>query len=247
MLIPVFTNPVLIAAAIIPAVVLLISVYRLDKLEKEPVSLLVRLVLLGIFATGMSVFTERLGNVLIPLFADNGTILYNILMNFVVVALSEEGCKYFLLYRSTWHDPAFNCRFDAVVYAVFVSLGFALWENILYVLMYGMKTALVRAITAVPGHACFGVFMGMWYGNAKKYEGYGRMKQCRICQRMTLLIPVLLHGTYDYIASYDDPGTAWVFVIFVVWMFVTAFVLLRRLSKADRYISGYKDVDYWIH
>ena len=46
------------------------------------------------------------------------------------------------------------------VYAVFVSLGFALWENISYVLHFGFQTAIVRSLTAIPGHACFGVFMG---------------------------------------------------------------------------------------
>ena len=95
-------------------------------------------------------------------------------MYFGVVAFSEEGAKYFLLKRRTWNSAAFNCQFDGVVYAVFVSLGFALWENISYVLMYGLSTALVRAVTAVPGHACFGVFMGVWYGLAKRLHGRER-------------------------------------------------------------------------
>lgn len=85
---------------------------------------------------------------------------YNVLLYFVVVALSEEGFKYLLLKKRTWYSSEFNCQFDGVVYAVFVALGFALWENISYVLMYGLGTAAVRAVTAVPGHACFGVFMG---------------------------------------------------------------------------------------
>ena len=70
---------------------------------------------------------------------------YNAIMYFGIVAFSEEGAKYFLLRRRTWHSAAFNCQFDGVVYAVFVALGFALWENISYVLMYGLSTALVRA------------------------------------------------------------------------------------------------------
>ena len=72
---------------------------------------------------------------------------YNAIMYFGIVAFSEEGAKYFLLRRRTWHSAAFNCQFDGVVYAVFVALGFALWENISYVLMYGLSTALVRAIS----------------------------------------------------------------------------------------------------
>ncbi len=76
---------------------------------------------------------------------------YNVLLYFVVVALSEEGFKYLLLKKRTWYSSEFNCQFDGVVYAVFVALGFALWENISYVLMYGLGTAAIRAVTAVPG------------------------------------------------------------------------------------------------
>ena len=46
-----YTNPILIAAAVIPAIFLLVHVYRADKLEKEPAPLLISLVLYGIAAT----------------------------------------------------------------------------------------------------------------------------------------------------------------------------------------------------
>ena len=88
--------------------------------------------------------------------------LYQIILYFVIVAIAEESSKYFFLKKRTWNNPEFNCQYDGVVYAVFVSLGFALWENINYVLSYGFSTAIVRAITAIPGHACFGVFMGVF-------------------------------------------------------------------------------------
>ena len=46
-----YTNPILIAAAVLPAIFLLVHVYRADKLEKEPAPLLISLVLYGIAAT----------------------------------------------------------------------------------------------------------------------------------------------------------------------------------------------------
>ena len=169
-----YTNPILIAAAVIPAVFLLVHVYRADKLEKEPAPLLISLVLYGIAATFIALLLERFGSWLLGQYFPENSTPYNVLMYFGVVAFSEEGAKYFLLKRRTWNSAAFNCQFDGVVYAVFVSLGFALWENISYVLMYGLSTALVRAVTAVPGHACFGVFMGVWYGLAKRLHGQGK-------------------------------------------------------------------------
>ena len=181
-----YTNPILIAAAVIPAVFLLVHVYRADKLEKEPAPLLISLVLYGIAATFIALLLERFGSWLLGRYFPENSTPYNVLMYFGVVAFSEEGAKYFLLKRRTWNSAAFNCQFDGVVYAVFVSLGFALWENISYVLMYGLSTALVRAVTAVPGHACFGVFMGGWYGLAKRLHGQGKDGASKLCRVLAL-------------------------------------------------------------
>ena len=46
-----YMNPILIAAAVVPAVFLLIRVYRADRLEPEPSGLLLSLILRGVFAT----------------------------------------------------------------------------------------------------------------------------------------------------------------------------------------------------
>ena len=156
----------------------------------------------------------------------------------MVVAVSEEGFKYLLLKWRTWRSPFFNCQFDGVVYAVFVSLGFALWENIGYVLRYGLGTALLRAVTAVPGHACFGVFMGVWYGLAKKYASLGLTGRARLCRLLCLLLPALLHGAYDFIASYDTTQYAWGFAAFVAALFLVSFLLVKRASRRDEYLSG---------
>lgn len=224
---------ILIVAAVIPAVYLMIRVYRADRLEKEPTGMLLGLLLFGIISTSLAGLTEELGDaVLKELFPDGG-LSYQLLLYVVVVALSEEGFKYLLLRIRTWKSPNFNCQFDGVVYAVFVSLGFALWENIAYVMYYGFGTAIARAITAVPGHACFGVFMGIWYGVAKRYELAGYVEESKRSRRLALLIPVLLHGAYDFIASMESELMSIVFLIFVGWMFRTALNLVKKASAED--------------
>ena len=238
-----FTNPILIAAAIIPAIFLLVHVYRADKLEKEPAPLLISLVLYGIAATFIALVLERLGSWILGQYFEENSTTYNAIMYFGVVAFSEEGAKYFLLRRRTWNSAAFNCQFDGVVYAAFVSLGFALWENISYVLMYGFTTAIVRALTAVPGHACFGVFMGVWYGLAKRLHGQGRDGASKLCRVLALLLPAFLHGCYDFIASIESVHYGWLFAAFVGVMFLLAFILVKRQAKHDRYINNY-DAEY---
>ena len=224
---------ILIVAAVVPAVYLLIRVYRADRLEKEPAGLLISLVVLGIASTALAGIAEELGEeLLLELFPEEG-LAFNILLYFVVVAVSEEGFKYLLLKIRTWKSPQFNCQFDGVVYAVFVSLGFALWENISYVLYYGFGTAVARAITAVPGHACFGVFMGVWYGVAKRYDLAGFAEESRRARRMSLMIPILLHGAYDFIATMESELMGIVFLAFVSWMFGAALKLVKKTSAAD--------------
>lgn len=232
-----YTNPILIAAAILPAVFLLIRVYRADKLEREPPLLLLSLIIYGIFATGLAMVTERAGDAVLSYFFAENALIYNAIMYFVVVAFSEEGFKYLLLKNRTWYSPAFNCRFDGVVYAVFVSLGFALWENIGYVVQYGLSTALLRAVTAVPGHACFGVFMGAWYGMAKGYDNMGRPGLSKLCRFMAFLLPAFMHGCYDFIATLPSMHYGWIFVGFIAVMFVIALLVIRNMSKHDRYIA----------
>ena len=229
----------LIAAAVLPAVVLLIYVYRHDRIEKEPRNLLLSLLLWGIVATFLAVLTESVGAVALAYLLPGGDSnpAYPFWMFFVVVALSEEGFKYLILKWRTWRSPQFNCRFDGVVYAVFVSLGFALWENIGYVMMYGVGAALARAITAVPGHACFGVFMGAYYGLAKRSANRDETAASRLWNFLALLVPTVIHGLYDYIAVNETESFSTTFVVFVLVVFVLAFVLVKQLSKRDEYIG----------
>ncbi len=230
-----FLHPILIAAAVIPAVLLMIRVYRSDRLEREPVGLLIGLILRGILATVIALIAERIGEAILAFFFDESSFLYRLLLCFVVVGGAEEGAKLLLLKWRTWRSPSFDCQFDGVVYAVFVSLGFALWENIGYVAMYGLGTALIRAVTAVPGHACFGVFMGMWYATARRYENNGWHEQSKRNLRRAFYIPLLLHGCYDCIAMSETQGFGLIFLAFVVCMFIAANLLLKKLSREDSY------------
>jgi RsiW-degrading membrane proteinase PrsW (M82 family) len=178
--------------------------------------------------------TEQLGDALLTGLFPQGGVIYDFILYFVVVALSEEGFKYLLLKLRTWKSPHFNCRFDGVVYAVFMSLGFALWENIAYVLEYGFATAVARALTAVPGHACFGVFMGVWYGEAKHLDLAGYPEESKKARRKALWIPILLHGAYDFIASLQSDWMIILFLGFVIWMFRAAVKMIRKSSAEDR-------------
>ena len=207
-------NGILIVAAVVPAIFLMVKVYQSDHLERESTEQLWRLVRAGIFSALIALVLERVFSTLLELMVPQNHPYYQVLLYFVVVAFSEEGAKYFMLRRTSWNSPEFNCQYDGVVYAVFVALGFALWENISYVLHYGFSTAIIRAVTAIPGHTCFGVFMGVFYGLARRSENGNDHDRSIAFRIAAVVIPALLHGAYDYIASTDT--TVWYFVGFIV-------------------------------
>ena len=229
-------NYILVMAAVVPAVFLMVKVYNSDHLEKESQELLGSLVKAGILSSLLALVEERILSYILDSSVARTSPYYNIILYFGIVAISEESSKFIFLVRNTWNNREFNCQYDGVVYAVFVSLGFALWENISYTLTYGLSTALIRAVTAIPGHACFGVFMGVFYGIAKKYD-YAHKRSMSIFYRsLSMVIPMLLHGAYDYIATMESQTGTWYYLAFIAVLFVISYVLVDKTSKMDQYI-----------
>ncbi len=232
----------LIALAILPAVALMIYIYKQDRLEQEPLRMIISLATLGVVSTFLAMITESVGMAVLGNLFSESSLAYRILLYFIVVGLSEEGFKYLVLKIGTWRSPEFNCKFDGVVYAVAVSLGFAVWENIKYVMTYGFATALVRAVTAVPGHACFGVIMGAWYGLAKRKQQQGWDSASRLARFMAVLLPTIIHGIYDFIATANTSSIH--FIMFVIIMFAVCFYTVKRLSADDKYHNDDQGEDY---
>lgn len=141
--------------------------------------------------------------------------------------------KFVLLKRSTWYHPAFNYRFDGIVYAVFVSLGFAAFENIQYVFQYGLSVALPRALLAVPGHMSFAVFMGLFYGRAKLCAAYDYRWGVKRNLVTGYLAAVFLHGVYDTCAMLGTSLATVLFLLFVAVMYLWVYRTLKREAATD--------------
>ncbi len=223
--------------AIIPSIILFIIVWRSDKIEKEPVGLLLKVFFFGaltvISAMVVGLFTQNI----VADFINEESLLFILIDNFLLTALVEEGGKYFVLKKTTWKHPAFNYLFDGVVYAVCASLGFATVENILYLLDAGIGTAIGRGLLSVPGHVIDAIYMGCYYGMAKLASVEGDNAKMKSSLIKALWIPVLLHGTYDFCLSSGYDSLLVVFFIFEIVLTVLAVKKLRKLSKEDRPIS----------
>jgi RsiW-degrading membrane proteinase PrsW (M82 family) len=225
---------VYILAAILPAVFLLHYIYCHDTIEPEPAGLLFLLALSGAAAALISSVLEGFGEWLLKRFLYQGDPLYTVLLAFLVVAVVEEGAKLFFLRRRTWNHPAFNYRFDGVVYSAFVSLGFAAFENVYYIFGYGLSVALPRALLAIPGHLSFAVFMGMYYGRARLQENRRHYAAASLNLWAGYLIAVALHGFYDACAMSGTAKATVIFLVFVLLMFAAAWRTIKRESETDR-------------
>ncbi|MGN1024436.1 MAG: PrsW family intramembrane metalloprotease [Lachnospiraceae bacterium] len=218
----------------IPAIILIAYIYHLDSVEREPIGLLAKLFIFGGLSTIGAGLLEELGQLIlvnIPGLARSSW--YSVLMYFVVVAVSEEGLKHLTLRRQTWYDPNFNFRFDGIVYSISVSLGFAAFENVMYILNFGLGVAPIRAVTAIPMHCITGIFMGHYYGQAKYAEYYHAWGRENFYWVLSMLVPVLLHGFYDFAASSEDTLLCTLFLIYVVVLDIVAFLSVRRYARED--------------
>ena len=232
-------SPFLLLAALVPAAFLMVQVYRLDRIEKEPAGLLLKLVLFGalsgLAAGAIEGALTRLLDVTL-----GGGMLRLVLENFLAVALVEEACKRWVVLKFAWRHPAFDYRFDAVVYCVFSALGFAALENILYVAEYGFAVAVSRALLSVPGHCFFAVYMGIYLGQAKMAERAMQRYYIELPDetpgqylRASLLVPTLLHGFWDFSLSVGGWLMTILFYLFVLAFFIDAYRKLRFAAGSD--------------
>lgn len=186
---------ILLAAALLPAVLLWIYIVRQDP-QPEPTGQLAKAVMYGVaICIPVALLEIVIQHVL---FGEEPTTLFGTTIDaFFVAALPEEGFKLLALWLFLRHNPYFDEHFDGIVYAVCVGLGFAALENVFYILgeeENWMSVAISRALLAVPGHYAFGVLMGYYYSIYHFVEHSPRTAAC------VLLVPVLAHGVYDALA-----------------------------------------------
>ena len=218
----------LILAALIPPAVLLLVIYRMDKIEQEPPRMMMGLFFKGLLAMFPILVLELLASQFVDFFPWS-YLGYLFLAYFCIPGFIEEGVKYRVLKKNTWNDPNFNFRFDAVVYSVFVSLGFAAVENVMYVLSNGFSTAVLRAIFSIPGHAMFGVVMGVGVGTAKWLEVLGQRQQAQSELKKAFLTAAILHGLYDFLLV----GFGWIFYPYFIGLVIYVVRLLKKSAKND--------------
>ncbi len=222
--------------ALLPGFLIIVYIFRKDRMEQEPISLIIKLIVLGAVSCIPAAFLEGQVEKVMPAYPE-GSFMYAFTTAFFSAALIEETCKFLFMRLGSWKNNNFNCTFDGVVYGVATAIGFACLENVTYVMYGGIQVALTRAVLAVPLHAFCGAFMGAFYGRARQQRVNRRRGRARVMQLEGLGVAMLVHGTYDTFAMWDSNTAYVLLLVFVGFMYVIAVRMVNRLSAEDEWIS----------
>lgn len=231
----------LFGAAVVPSLLILWFFLSRDH-HPEPRAVLLRTFWYGVLITvpagllevGLSSAAEPLG--LSPVAASLNSA-------FLGAALCEESLKFLIVYHYCRRHAAFDEPMDGIIYGVTASLGFATLENVLYVASNGVEVAVMRALLAVPGHACWGALMGYYIGQAQFGPAMHRNRHLALA----LGLPMALHGLYDFPLMWLDraagdasPALPWVWLplatLAIGWRL--ALRHLRQLHRDQRLAAG---------
>lgn len=226
-------NYLIILLTVLPIIFIGFYFYYKDTL-KEPKKILQKLFLSGILSGIIVIVVSIIILSIFPsiLNIQNANFFKTFLYSFILVALIEELAKFFMIYKISYNHKEFDQAYDILLYSVFVGLGFACFENFLYVGSNdnSIFVAIFRGITAIPAHACFQTFMGYYLSLSKQNE-----KKKKKYLKLSIIVPIILHGTYDFLLLSGNILLVCLFLIFLVSMFIITILKVKELVKIDEY------------
>ncbi|MCM3596979.1 glutamic-type intramembrane protease PrsW [Metabacillus idriensis] len=207
----------IISAGIAPGLAILSYFYLKDQYDSEPFYMVFRSFVFGALLVFPIMFIQYV-------LEEEKVFDSGLMLAFVSSGLLEEFFKWFILIVTIYPHVHFDEHYDGIVYGVASSLGFATLENILYLIGNGLEFAIGRALLPVSSHALFGVIMGYYLGKGK----FSLISEKKKWILLSLMLPVLLHGLYDYILVAHE---LWPFYM-VPFMFFLWWFALHKAKKA---------------
>ena len=219
----------LLILAIAPVATIILWIYLKDKYDKEPIRVLSKFFILGILVSTLAIYAEEI-LIKTNIFTGKINIFY---MSFIVAGVVEEGLKELVLIPNLLKEKSFNERLDGIIYSVFLSLGFATIENIIYILFEDQTSAfevgVIRSIISVPAHMMFAVIMGYYIS---KYRFTSSKAKKRKYLTLSIVLPILLHGVFDFILMIQYRWSIIVFIVYIVYLWKSS------LDKLDEYTNN---------
>jgi RsiW-degrading membrane proteinase PrsW (M82 family) len=224
-------------SGVVPALIAMWMIDRLDAKRPEPPRTRRRVVLVGMVSVIPAmilelVLSKGVGTLIEPQLTYQGSSF----QAFVVAAGVEEACKIGVVYWVVWRRPEFDERMDGIVYASRAGLGFALVENVMCLLgQQSLQGEIIvwveRALLAIPGHAMWTGMIGAMAAR-RRFDGKG------LGLLGGYLLAVAFHGAYDlsvflqqplHLEGRDRIGHA--LLLAPIALTVLAFFVLRSMAR----------------
>jgi len=243
--------------SVVPGVFILWLVYWRKHKDKAYLNFVAKFVLFGMLGVPVVAILEYLIMWLFGLIESNlqgmpfvfNLILESFFQSFFVASLTEEGFKFLLAYTIKI-QPGREVPYSIVIYSLAGALGLATFENMMYILSVGIGgsifltgfTTVFRALLSVPLHSCTGILIGTSVARRK-------MRFEKINFFWMLLMPILLHGIYDFFTImptlyYTETQQTWIFFfpIFSVATVVYGIYYARKQAIGLLSNGGYSSV-----
>ena len=217
----------LLIISIAPSIAFLMWIYFKDKYEKEPIKFLAKLFFIGVLISIPAIVIE---DILLKINIKNEYISLAYIA-FIVAASTEEILKAIVLITYTLKSRNYTEKLDGIVYSIFITLGFATVENIIYIFYENylnlFEIGLSRALISIPAHIMFAINMG-YYLSMYKFNSQSKYKN-RIYLLKTIVIPIILHGFFDFILMLNSKWSTILFILYLVYLWKIS------LDKLDIY------------
>ena len=257
-----FNSPVFIyLATILPPILIGILIWQSDKFP-EPGKFLVTAFLLGVAIDLPLYFLIILAeDHLAPFLGlnleeinlwregkqeDNAIFPYGsfAFLHFFRAAFLEEGLKFALLIFICVKLEALDEPLDAIVYGAAIGLGYAAMENIGYLHQpdgWTLEMAKNRYYPLIM-HCGFGVVMG-WLLSQNLFGEISKFKR-RFMLILSLAIPVLFHGIYNFYRTADTFPILTIFLIIGIIYWARREQMKKITENEDKSLIENSDVAY---
>jgi len=170
-------------------------------------------------------------------------------------AIPEEVAKFLIVWFYIRRHPQCDSGGDLFCGAALTGLGFALLENILYLLSAKdwIATGLMRGAMAVPGHTIDGMMMGVflaWWWRKDILAPAALF--------LALGLPILAHGFYDFplmalevmhkgVFANEEQLRSQLFALYAVTIGVsaTAAIWAGRMEMIEVFLKAQPDIDLY--
>lgn len=220
----------LLLISIVPSLIIALWIYFHDKYDREPISLVFRTFLYGAIIVVPTLYIEKF---LLSLNVFTG-LMENIFIAFLVAGWTEEFFKRLIVLNTVYNHREYNEKLDGIAYSIYVALGFATIENIMYVLNnYSINpfVGVYRGVFSVPAHTLFATTMG-YYISLAKFSNDRKIKKKYL--KKSLWIPVIFHGIFNFILLSKIPLLMIFFIPFVIYLWIVNIKKLREYSKESK-------------